>query len=56
MKEEPRIIEVKIPGDTVTIERIIECDSVTNKPIPFHEVKKSKRASVIIDVDAIRQA
>jgi hypothetical protein len=52
MKEEPRIVEVKIPGDTVTIERFIECDPVTNKPIPFHEVMKSKRASVTVDIDA----
>ena len=34
VKEVPRLVEVKIPGDTVTVTEYIECDSLTNKPKP----------------------
>lgn len=44
-KEIPRPFIVRLPGDTVRITRLIECDPVTNKPRPFKAAKKSGRAS-----------
>lgn len=52
VKEVTRFVPVPIPGDTVTVERLIECDSVTNKPKPFNIKKKSKHASVVLTVDS----
>lgn len=51
VREVPRFFEVKIPGDTVTVVEYIECDSVTNKPKPFTIKSKSKRASIVVNVD-----
>lgn len=52
VKEVPRFIEILIPGDTVEIERMVECDSVTNKPKPFTVRKKSKTASLTVGIDS----
>lgn len=51
VKEVPRFIPINIPGDTVILERVIECDPVTNKPKPFDVKKKSKQATLIVTVD-----
>lgn len=51
VREVPRFIPVPIPGDTVEIERLIECDSTTNKPKPFIETKKSGRSTVTNKLD-----
>lgn len=52
VKEVPRFVEVKIPGNTVEVTRWIECDSNTNKPKPFITKKKSGRATVTVEVKA----
>lgn len=52
VKEVPRFIPVHIPGDTVEVERLVECDSATNKPKPFAVKKKSTRASLTLSIDA----
>ena len=44
----PRIEIVKIPGDTVTIERFIECED--NKPKPVKIRAQSKRAKVVAEI------
>jgi hypothetical protein len=53
-QEVPRIVEVKVPGEKVTITKYIECDSVTNKPKPVEiKVKSAKsKASVSVKVDS----
>lgn len=51
VREVPRFIPVPIPGDTVEIERLVECDSVTNKPKPFAVTKKATRASLQVSID-----
>lgn len=51
VREVPRFITITEPGDTVVLERMIECDSITNKPKPFTTSKKSGRASVTLSVD-----
>lgn len=51
VKEVPRFITVTTPADTVLIERLIECDSVTNKPKPFNVKRKSRQARLIVNVD-----
>jgi len=51
-KEIVRYVEVMIPGETVTIEKLIECDSVTNKPRPFTIEKNSGRAGLTLIVDS----
>lgn len=51
VKEVPRFIPVPVPGDTVEIERMVDCDSVTNKPKPFSIKKKSTRASLTVSID-----
>lgn len=51
VKEVTRFISVTTPGDTVLIERLIECDSVTNKPKPFNVKKKSSQARLVLKVD-----
>lgn len=50
VKEVPRYVEVKIPGDTVTITEVIECDSVTNKPKAFERKEKSGRATLKVEL------
>lgn len=47
-----RLIEVPVPGDTVEVEKRIECDSVTNKPKPFSLKKKSGRATIHLKVNS----
>lgn len=51
VREVTRLVEVKIPGDTVTLDHYIECDSATNKPKPFKVQSKSKRARIAFSVD-----
>lgn len=51
VKEVTRFIPVSTPGDTVEIERLIECDSATNKPKPFNIKKKSRQAGLVLSVD-----
>lgn len=48
----PRTVEVKLPGDTVTLTEYIECDSVTNKPKPVKFNVHSKRAKVKVEIDS----
>jgi hypothetical protein len=48
----PRLVEVKVPGDTVAIYEYLECDSVTNKPKPFSAKAKSKKAHVAVVIDS----
>lgn len=53
-REVPRIVEVVVPGETVTVTKYIECDSVTNKPKPIElKVKTANsKASVSVKVDS----
>lgn len=51
VREVPRFIPVPIPGDTVEVERLVECDSATNKPKPFTVTKKATRASLKVSID-----
>lgn len=51
VKEVPRFITVTTPADTVLIERLVECDSVTNKPKPFTIEKRSKQARLSVSID-----
>lgn len=51
VKEVTRFDTVTIAGDTVLIERQIECDSVTNKPKPFNIEKKSRQARLMVNID-----
>lgn len=47
---------VLIPGDTVTLAPFfVQCDSVTNKPVPIEKVGRSGRAAVRIMVDRTGQ-
>lgn len=48
----PRPYPVYLPGDTVEINRGVECDSLTNKPKPFKEIKKSRRVGVSVDLNS----
>jgi hypothetical protein len=49
--EKTRDVLVHVPGDTVRIDRWIECDSVTNKPKPFIETKRGhKQASITTEM------
>lgn len=52
VKEVPRFVEVKVPGDTVTLIQYIECDSVTNKPKPFNAKVKGLRSQVAVKVNS----
>jgi len=47
-----RLVEVPVPGDTVEVEKLIECDSLTNKPKPFTVKMKSGRARINLKVDS----
>ena len=48
----PREVIVTLPGDTVEIIKVIECDPVTNKPKPFQLSKKATKAKIQVKVDA----
>lgn len=52
VKEVPRFVEVKVPGDTITLTEYIECDSVTNKPKPAEFKASGSRAYVSAKVKA----
>jgi hypothetical protein len=56
IKYVPRIVEVKVPGETVTVKEYIKCDSVTNKPIPVKFSARGKKSKVIVEVDALGEA
>ena len=51
IKYVPRLVEVKVPGDTVTIKELIECDELTNKPKPFLRKSKTAKAKVSVAID-----
>lgn len=48
--ETPRTIDVLIPGYSLGVKRMIECDSITNKPKPFVVEKKEEHASLRTEV------
>jgi hypothetical protein len=48
VKEVPRIVEVKVPGETVVVKEFIECDSTTNKPKP--KVIKARHGNAFVKV------
>lgn len=50
VKEVPRLVEVKVPGDTVTVTDYIECDSTTNKPKPKNIRASNGKAHVSVAV------
>lgn len=50
-----RIDTVTVPGDTVTVTDVIECDSVTNKPKPKTLRAFGHRAHVVVAVDSTGQ-
>lgn len=52
VKEVPKIVEVTVPGDTVTVTEVIECDSVTNKPKAKKVKAGNGRAKVQLNIDA----
>jgi hypothetical protein len=52
IKEIPKIIEVPVPGETVTVTEYIECDSITNKPKPKKFTATNGRANVNVNIDA----
>jgi hypothetical protein len=52
VKEVPRYVEIKIPGDTVTVTEYIECDSATLKPKPVTIKAKNNRAALAVNIKA----
>lgn len=52
VKEVPRLVEVPVPGDTVKIIDVIECDSLTNKPKPKKIQATTGRAFTSVEVKA----
>jgi hypothetical protein len=52
VKEVPRLIEVKLPGDTVTIIDYIECDSIKHTPKPKKIQARHGKAFTSIEVKA----
>jgi hypothetical protein len=52
VREVPRIVEVVVPGETITVTKYIECDSVTNKPKPVELIVKSVKSKVTLKVDS----
>jgi hypothetical protein len=48
----PRDTTIYIPGDTVRITDIIECDSITNKPKPINISSRSGRAQAQVQITA----
>ena len=51
VREVPRLVEVFIPGDTVTLTQWIECDSATNKPKPSYAEASEGKAFLKVKVD-----
>jgi len=51
-KEVTRFVAVKLPGDTVTITDYIECDSITNKPLPKKINAHGARAKIAITINS----
>ena len=51
----PREVVVTLPGDTVEIIKVIECDPVTNKPKPFQISKKATKAKIHLKVNSSGQ-
>ena len=51
IREVSRFVTITEPGDTVFIERHIECDKNTNKPKAFSVENKSRRATLKASVD-----
>lgn len=49
VKEVPRFIEVKVPGDKVEVVKWIECDSNKIKPVAIK--KKSGKATLLVTID-----
>jgi uncharacterized protein YcfL len=47
----PRMVEVKVPGEKVTVTKYIECDSVTNKPKPIDIAATKGKAHVAVVID-----
>lgn len=47
VKEVTRFIPVVIPGETVNLTGLIECDSVTNKPKPFAGRAEGKHGALV---------
>jgi len=52
IKEVPRLVEVKVPGETVIVRETVECDSTTNKPKPKRIEAASGRAKALVDIKA----
>ena len=52
VREIPREIIVTEPADTSIVITKIECDSVTNKPVPVHRSSRSDRAGIEISLDS----
>lgn len=52
VKEVPRLVEVPVPGATVTVREYIECDSTTNKPKPKRIEGSNGRANVRTEIKA----
>jgi hypothetical protein len=50
VREVPRLVEVKVPGETVTVKEYIECDPVTNKPKQKDIKANTGRAHVAVAV------
>jgi hypothetical protein len=53
VKETIRWQVVEVPGDSIPFEVRIECDSVTNKPLPIRYKQGSKRAAVNLKLDTL---
>jgi hypothetical protein len=51
-RDVPRIVEVQVPGETITLTEYIECDSITNKPKPKRFHAKANKAKVDITIKA----
>jgi hypothetical protein len=52
VKEVPRMVEVFVPGATVTVKEYIECDSLTNKPKPKKIQAQTGKAFTSVEVKA----
>jgi hypothetical protein len=52
VKEVPRLIEVRLPGDTVTIIDYIECDSIKHTPKPKKIQARHGKAFTSVEVKA----
>jgi hypothetical protein len=58
IKEVPRLVEVKLPGETVKVVEYLECDSLSNKPKPkkIHATSDRARVSVAVNNKGILTA